>query len=220
MDAEKPVIVIGGHGKIGLRIARILSEHGTPVCSVVRNPDHEEDVRAAGAEPVIADVEKLDVDGLAELLQGADAVVWSAGAGGGAPERTYAVDRDAAIRSMDAAEKAGVGRYVMVSYQGAGKDHGVPEDSSFYPYAESKAEADEHLRASDLAWTILGPGRLTDEAGGTEIGVGEDMAENRETSRDSVAAVAVAVLHRPDTERRTIEFTDGPTPIGEALCRD
>ena len=137
----------------------------TEVTSVFRNPDHTDDVCATGARPVVADIENADTDALADLLAGHDAVVFAAGAGGGDPARTYAVDRDAAIRVIDAAGQAGVRRFVMVSYFGAGPDHGVPQDNSFFPYAEAKAAADAHLRASDLDWTVLGPGRLTLEPG-------------------------------------------------------
>lgn len=220
MSIDRPVTIIGGHGKVGLRAARILSEAGAEVYSVIRNPDHADDIRAAGANPVVADVETLDVEGLREVVRGSGSVVFSAGAGGGNPDRTYAVDRDAAIRSMDACVQEGVARYVMVSYEGAGPDHGVPEDSAFFPYAEAKAAADAHLRDSELEWTILGPGMLTDDPGGESIGVGSDKREDRATSRDAVAAVVAAVLRRPDTVRRTIEFSDGQTPIGEALTRE
>ena len=220
MSIELPVTIIGGHGKVALRVARILSEAGADVYSVIRNPEHSDAVSEVGATPVVADVEKLDDDEMREILRGSGSVVWSAGAGGGNPERTYAVDRDAAIRSMDACAEAGVERYVMVSYDGAGPEHGVPEDNSFFPYAEAKAAADEHLRASKLKWTILGPGALTDEPGGETIGVGEDKREDRATSRDAVASVIAAVLRRPDTVGRTINFSDGSTPIGEALTRE
>ena len=220
MSIDRPVTIIGGHGKVALRTARILSDAGAEVRSVIRNPDHADDIRAAGATPVVADVEKLDVEGLREVVRGSGSVVWSAGAGGGNPDRTYAVDRDAAIRSMDASVAEGVERYVMVSYDGAGPDHGVPEDNAFFPYAEAKAAADAHLRDSDLQWTILGPGALTDEPGGETIALGADKREDRATSRDAVAEVIAAVLRRPDTVRRTIEFSDGDTPIGEALTRD
>lgn len=220
MSIDRPVTIIGGHGKVGLRAARILAGAGAEVFSVIRNPDHADDIRAVGANPVVADVEKLDVEGLREVVRGSGSVVFSAGAGGGSPDRTYAVDRDAAIRSIDASAEEGVDRYVMVSYEGAGPDHGVPEDSSFYPYAEAKAAADAHLRDSELEWTILGPGMLTDSPGGESIAVGSDKREDRATSRDAVAAVVAAVLRRPDTVRRTIEFSDGDTPIGEALTRE
>ena len=120
--------------------------------------------------PVLADIERLDVDGLADVLRGCDAVVWSAGAGGGDPARTTAVDRDAAIRSMEAAGRAGVRRYVMVSYFGS-PDRSVPESNPFRHYARAKADADEQLAATDLEWTILGPSRLTDDPGDGRIEV-------------------------------------------------
>src|SRR5699024_2434685 len=220
MGIERPVTIIGGHGKIALRAARLLTDSGAEVNSVIRNPDHEADVRATGATPVVADIETLDVDGLREVLRGSGSVLFSAGAGGGNPQRTYAEDPDAAIRTIDARVAEGLGRYVMVSYQGAREDHGVPGDNSFFPYAETKAAADSHLRGPGLDWTILGPGKLTEEPGRGSIGIGDQMREDRATSRDEVAAVAAAVLHRPDTVNRTIEFTDGETPIGEGLTRD
>ena len=163
--------IIGGHGKVALELSRILSAEGMDVTSFIRNPDHREDVAATGATPVVLDVEHSTTAEIAEALRNQDAVVWSAGAGGGSPERTYAVDRDAAIRSMDAAAEAGVGRYIMVSYLGAGPDHGVPEDNSFFAYAEAKAAADAYLRGTDLDWTILGPGALTDGPGNGLIDV-------------------------------------------------
>src|SRR5699024_8570203 len=118
------IALVGAHGKIALLAGPLLQQAGHVVSGIVRNPDHEADVREAGMEPVVADVEQLDVGGLTRLLAGHDLVVWSAGAGGGNPERTLAVDRDAAIRSMDAAQAAGVERYVMVSYAGSRPDHG------------------------------------------------------------------------------------------------
>lgn len=212
------VAIIGGHGKIALKLARILTERGDQVTSIIRNPEHVRDVAETGAEPVVADVETLDVTGIATAIADHDAVVWSAGAGGGNPTRTYAVDRDAAIRSIDAAAKVGVRRYVMVSYFGAGPEHGVPEDNSFYAYAEAKAAADSHLKASDLDWTILGPSRLTDEPGSGRISVGGSRTAGDEVSRDNVAAVAAEVLARPETVHKVIEFNDGDTPIPDAVA--
>src|SRR5690606_28184888 len=122
------VAIIGGHGKVALHLTRMLSARGHHVTGIIRNPDHAPDVEAAGAVPLVADVEQLGVEELMHHVAGHDALVWSAGAGGGDPDRTRAVDRDAAIRSVDAAVAAGVERYVMVSYFGAGADHGVPPD--------------------------------------------------------------------------------------------
>jgi uncharacterized protein YbjT (DUF2867 family) len=211
------IVVIGGHGKVALHLTRILCERGEEVSSVFRNPDHTDDVVAAGAEPVVADIETLDTDALAKLLAGHDAVVFSAGAGGGNPARTYAVDRDAATRAIDAAKQAGVRRFVMVSYFGARPDHGVPQDDPFFPYAQAKAAADAHLRASDLDWTVLGPGRLTLEPATGRIAVGPE-ASTGQVSREDVALVIAAALADDSTIRRTVEFNNGDVPIAEALA--
>ncbi len=213
------IAVIGGHGKVALQLARILTERGDEVSSVFRNPDHADDVAATGARPVVTDIERLDTDALTGLLAGHDAVVFAAGAGGGNPARTYAVDRDAAIRIIDAAERAGVKRFVMVSYFGAGPDHGVPSENSFYPYAEAKAAADAHLRAGDLDWTVLGPGRLTAEPPTGRIVIGKGKGE---VSRADVALVVAAALHDDSTIGRTVDFNNGAdgngVPIVEALA--
>ncbi|KAA9085202.1 NAD(P)H-binding protein [Microbacterium radiodurans] len=210
------ILLIGGHGKVALLLEPILAERGDTVTAVIRNRDHEDDVASTGATPLVADVQSFDTDQLANLVSGNDAVVWAAGAGGGDPERTWAVDRDAAIRSIDAAVAAGVKRYVMVSYFGAGMDHGVPEDDSFYAYAEAKAEADQHLRESGLDWTIVAPSALTlDEPTGA-IAVGGSGKES--VARADVAAVIAAVLAEPSTVGRMIEFTSGQTPIAEAVA--
>src|SRR6478609_2514286 len=208
------VIVFGGHGKVALLLAPLLVARGDSVTAVVRNPDHESDVAATGARPVLADIEELDVDGLADLIRGHDAVVWSAGAGGGSPTRTFAVDRDAAVRSIDAAASAGVPRYVMVSYLGARSDHGVLADDPFFAYAEAKAAADEHLRGSSLAYTVLGPGRLTldEPTGRIDVVTSRDDGDNRVTRAD-VAVVVAATLADETTVGRTIGFRNGETPI-------
>jgi uncharacterized protein YbjT (DUF2867 family) len=212
------VLILGGHGKVALLLAPLLVARGDDVTSVFRNPEHQPDVAATGAHPVVADIETLDVVSLTDLVRGHDAVVFSAGAGGGNPPRTYAVDRDAAIRSMDAALAAGVRRYVMVSYLGAGLDHGVPSDNPFFAYAEAKAAADEHLRASALSWTVLGPGRLTleDPTGRIDV-VTEDDDDNTAVSRADVAAAVAATLADDTTVGRSIGFRNGDTPIAEAI---
>ncbi|GAA3031810.1 SDR family oxidoreductase [Gordonia defluvii] len=211
------VIIVGGHGKVALRAARLLSQRGDEVTALIRNPDHAADVRAAGATPVRFDVEDATDADFGDAIAGHDAIVWSAGAGGGDPTRTDAVDRDAAIRSMRAASTAGVRRYVMVSYFGAGLDHGVPQDNSFYAYAEAKAAADEFLRHSELDWTILGPSRLTDRpGGGISVGAAGTAGRAESVSRDAVAAVIAAVLSDPTTIGRQLEFSDGADAVGLA----
>ena len=217
-------VIFGGHGKVALLAAPLLAEAGHDVVSLIRNPGHAEDVRAAGAEPLVLDIEKADQEELVHALRDADNVVFSAGAGGGDAQRTRAVDHDAAVASMRAAEAAGVRRYVMVSYLGASLHHDVPEDDPFYTYAQAKAEADEALRDSGLAWTILGPGALTDEEPSGRITVDPDLSDSdapqRGASRGNVARAIVAVLNEPGTVGRKIDFVDGDVPVAEAVRGD
>ncbi|MDR7275006.1 SDR family oxidoreductase [Catenuloplanes atrovinosus] len=211
------IVIVGGHGKVALLLAPLLVRAGDEVTSVFRNPEHTPDVAATGARPVVADLEKLDTEAIAALLAGHDAVVWSAGAGGGDPARTYAVDRDAAIRTMDAAVSAGVRRFVMVSYFGAGPDHGTPQESGFFPYAEAKSAADAHLAGTGLDWTILRPSRLTSDAPTGLIETAEQGATATSVTRADVAAAVAAALADPATRGRTVEFNNGGTPIASAL---
>ena len=211
------IVIVGGHGKVALRLARILVDRGDEVTSIIRNPDHAAEVAVQGATPLVADVETLSAQELASRFAGHDAVVWSAGAGGGNPDRTYAVDRDAAIRSMDATESAGVERYVMVSYLGSGRDHGVDPANSFFAYAEAKAAADEHLRQSSLDWTILAPGGLTLDPPTGRIAVGYEL-QGGTVGRDDVAQVAATVLGADATIGKIIPFVTGETPIDEAIA--
>lgn len=182
---------------------------------MVRNPAHEADIAATGATPLVADIERFDLDQLTSLESGNDVVIWSAGAGGGSAERTYAVDRDAAIRSIDAAVAARVPRYLMVSYFGARPDHGVDPADSFYAYAEAKAAADAHLRESPLDWTILAPSALTLDAPTGRIDVDADTSLS--VARADVAAVVAASVDEPATSRRTVRFNTGDVPIAQAL---
>lgn len=213
------IAIVGGHGKVALHLSTLLTSNGHTVTSFIRNPDHAADVEATGATAAVLDIENATTADITQALTGQEAVVWSAGAGGGSPERTYAVDRDAAIRSMDAAAQAGTKRYVMVSYLGARTDHGVPAENSFFAYAEAKAAADEYLRGTDLDWTILAPGNLTlDDATG-QIDVDPAADGERGTSRANTAVVAAAVLAQPGTIGRSIGFRDGATPVEAALAQ-
>lgn len=215
------IIIFGGHGRIALLLAPLLVARGDEVTAVIRNPEHIADVERTGATAVVSDIEQQDVPALTELIGGHDAVVWSAGAGGGDPKRTYAVDRDAAIRTMDAAARSGVNRYIMVSWIGSTADHGVPENDSFFPYADAKWAADEHLRGTELDGTILGPGSLTfdDPTGRIDL----DAPDRGRVARADVAAVIAAALTEPLTIGRTIRFGNGTPessePIAVALAR-
>ena len=223
----KRVVILGGHGKIALLAAPKLATAGYAVDSVIRNPDHRGDVEAAGAEPVELSIEDASVEQLADLFAGADAVVFSAGAGGGDPARTHAVDYEAAVRSIDAAERSGVQRYVMVSYSRADVDvDSLDPGDSFYPYAKAKHDADARLRSSTLDYTILGPGMLTlDRASGAVRLVDEHgridgrapEGDERNTSRENVADVIVHVIEQGAAARDTVRFYDGDVEIGDAI---
>lgn len=208
------IVIAGGHGKIALRLARLLSARGDTVRSLIRNPGHAAGVHATGAEPVVADMEELD--SLAEFVEGADAVVFAAGAGpGSGPERKRTVDLGAAVKLLDAAQATGARRYLMVSSIGAGDPSAA--SGPMRPYLEAKAQADAALSASDLEWTIVRPGMLTDDPGTGLVWVGEDE-RRAPVTRDDVAAVLAACLDEPRTVRRTFVLLQGETPIAEALA--
>ena len=216
------VAVIGAHGKVGRVLLPILADRGAHAAGIVRQQEQLPLVRDLGAEPVLLDVEHAATDQIADALGGFDAVVWSAGAGGGDPDRTYAVDRDAAIRSMDAATSAGVDRYVMVSWIGSVPEHGVPEDAAFFAYADAKLAADDHLRGTDLDWTIVGPGTLTDDDPTGAVSVLGDDDETPQGAasrvpRADVAMVVAEALRTPSSVGRFVRFTAGDTPVLEAL---
>jgi len=209
------ILLIGGHGKVALLLEPLLVAAGHHVTAVIRNPVQEDEVAATGATPLVADVQAFDTDQLTNLVSGNDVVIWSAGAGGGSAERTYAIDRDAAIRSIDAASAAGVKRYLMVSYFGADRSHGVDPGDPFYAYAESKTAADAHLRGSGLDWTILAPSALTLDPPTGRVDVTANEAAS--VPRADVAAVIAASVDDAATIRRTIRFNTGEVPIDEAL---
>lgn len=210
------IVIIGGHGKVALLAEPLLVDAGHQVTALIRTVDQADVVAGTGATPIVADVEHLDTDAIAELLTDTDTVIWSAGAGGGDPERTYAVDRDAAIRTMDAAAQVGADRFVMVSYFGAGPDHGVPEGDSFYPYAEAKTAADQHLQRSDLRWTILRPSRLTLDPPTGKIDV--TAGDPQSVSRGDVAAVVATSVDLDATVGRVVAFNSGEVPVYQALA--
>lgn len=223
--ADKKAVIIGAHGKIALLAAPRLVDAGYDVDGLIRNPDHAVDVRASGANPVELSLEDASVDDLAKAFDGADAVVFSAGAGGGNPDRTKAVDHKGAVRAIDAAVQAGVTRFIMVSFATAlvSKDTVDPEEP-FYAYAKAKHDADEHLRSTDLDYTILGPGKLTLEPASEKIVVADkdgriddQDVEAADTSRDNVAVVIAHVLKNNVGVRQTVNFYDGDTPVADAI---
>ena len=214
------IVIIGGHGKVALLAAPLLVGAGHEVVSLIRDPAQADDVAATGAVPLVLSVEEASEAELAGALTGADAVVWSAGAGGkGGPERTEAVDRQAAIRSMDAAQAVGVPRYVMVSFLSCYGDDPVPADHPLRTYAMAKLAADRYLQTTNLDWTILGPGVLTLEEPTGRIAVGRvGPGVDTSTSRANVAALIAAVLDEPASVGKVIPFRDGDTPVAEAAA--
>lgn len=213
------VVIAGGHGKIALLLEQLLAARGDTPVGLIRNPAHTDDLAAAGAQAVVLDLENSSVSQVAETLYGADAVVFAAGAGpGSGVSRKQTVDRDAAILLADAAESAGVGRYVMVSAISA-DDRSLDGDYDeiFLAYIHAKSEADADVRArSGLRTTIVRPGLLTDAPGTGRVQVADSTGRG-EISRADVAAVLLAVLDSPATAGRTFEVIGGETPIAEAL---
>jgi uncharacterized protein YbjT (DUF2867 family) len=207
------VVVAGGHGQIALQLLGLLAERGDRVRGLIRNPDHAGDLEAAGAEAVRCDMEAEN--DLAPFVEGADAVVFAAGAGpGSGPERKRSVDLGAAVKLIDAARAAGIRRYVMLS----AIDSGRPErwSEQMRPYYEAKTEADEHVAAAGLDHTIVRPGGLTDDAGTGRVKVGDDLGSGR-VSRDDVAATLAAVLATDSTIGLAFDLLEGDTPVDEAV---
>ncbi|GAB3713503.1 NAD(P)H-binding protein [Nocardiopsis oceani] len=213
------IVIAGGHGKIALRLARLLADRGDQPVALIRNPDHIQDVVDAGAEPVLIDLEEATVTELGEKIMGADAVVFAAGAGpGSGAARKTTVDHKAAALTADASALVGVRRLVQVS--AINVDKPVPEgtDEVWAAYVAAKKAADDELREHDLDldWTILRPGRLTDEAGTGQVSLGEDV-ERDSVTRNDVAAVIVALLDEPGTTKRVLNLVNGETPVVEAV---
>jgi len=208
------VVVAGGHGKIALRLERLLAARGDSVRGLVRNPDHFDDVSAAGAQPVLADLES-DID-VGPVISGADAIVFAAGAGPGSGEaRKRTMDLGGAVKLIEAAKAAGIRRYVIVSSMGA--DHPERASGTFGAYLAAKSKADNALRASGLDYTVVRPGGLTDDPGTGTVDVSERLGRRGQIPRDDVAAALVAVLDAPNTIGKTFEMLSGETPVEEAI---
>ncbi|PBC61606.1 NAD-dependent dehydratase [Streptomyces sp. Tue6028] len=206
------IVIAGGHGQIALRLERLLSARGDEVAGIIRRPEQGDDLREAGAEPVLCDLESASVEEVAAHLQGADAAVFAAGAGpGSGAARKETVDKGAAILFADAAERAGVRRHVVVSSMGADPAH--EGDEVFDAYLRAKGEADAYVRSRPgLDWTILRPGGLIDDAGTglvrLEAHTGRGMIP-----RDDVAAVLAELVDTSATAGLTLELISGSTPV-------
>ena len=209
------VAIAGAHGKIALRLTRLLAVAGEQVIGLIRNPDHAAEVSQAGASAVVCDLERATVEEIATAIDGADVVVFAAGAGAGSgADRKLSMDRDGAIKLLQAAEIAGAGRYLMVSAVGA--EDPPDGDEVFEVYLRAKAEADAAIAASDREWTILRPGGLTDDAGTGSVRI--DAAPFRgSVPRDDVASVLARLLADTRSTHRILYVNSGEQPIEQAL---
>jgi uncharacterized protein YbjT (DUF2867 family) len=212
------IVIAGGHGQIALRLERLLHDRGDQAAGIIRRPEQAGDLLAAGAEPVVCDLESASAADVTRLLEGADAAVFAAGAGpGSGAARKETVDRAAAVLFADAAEAAGVRRFLVVSAMGADSEPPRGTDPVFAAYLRAKAAADADVRArSALDWTILRPGHLTNDPGTGQVTLAPRTGPGS-VPRDDVAAVLIALLDEPATAGQLLELISGPTPIPQAV---
>jgi nucleoside-diphosphate-sugar epimerase len=209
------VAIAGAHGKIALRLTRLLSADGDSVIGLIRNPDQGTDVSDRGGSPMLCDLESASEEQVAAAIKGADAAVFAAGAGGaGGAARTLTVDRDAAIKLLHAAASAGVRRYLIISASGV--EDPPDGDDDFSIYIRAKADADATVQSSDREWTIVRPGALTDEPGAGRVRVDPTPA-GRSVSRDDVAALLARLVHDKRATHRVLYVNGGEQPLDEAL---
>ncbi|MET4637635.1 SDR family oxidoreductase [Mycetocola sp. 2940] len=212
------IVLIGGHGKISRLLTSLLVSNGDEVVSVFRNPAHSSDIEALGAEAFVCDVEPASVADLVPAMAGADAVVFAAGAGpGSGAARKYTVDYEASLKSAEAAQQAGVSRFVQVSAIGVDEGPDPRADEVWAAYIEAKRDADAALRRSGLDWTILRPGALTDDEPTGMVELAEHT-ERASIPRADVAAVIAAVLTFPETAGHSWDLISGETPIPAAVA--
>jgi nucleoside-diphosphate-sugar epimerase len=208
------VVIAGAHGKIGRLLTARLAARDT-VLGLIRNPDHASDVRGWGGEPIVCDLEQASREEIAELITGADAAVFAAGAGpGSGAERKMTMDRDGAIKLLGAASDAAVRRYVIVSSVGA--EDPPTGDDVFSVYLRGKAEADAAVRGSDRDWTIVRPGRLTDDPGTGRVQI-DSRPHRGEVPREDVAAVVEAVLPEPRATGAVLYVNSGQDDLQSAV---
>ncbi|SEG64136.1 Putative NADH-flavin reductase [Actinacidiphila yanglinensis] len=210
-------VIAGGHGQIALRLERLLAQRGDSAAGLIRNAAQADDLRAVGAEPVVLDLESATVEQVAATLEGADAAVFAAGAGAGSgAERKQTVDLGAAVLLADAAVRAGVRRFLVVSSMGADPAaRGM--DPVFSAYLRAKGVADDEVRArAGLDWTIVRPGALTNDSGTGRVRLAESTGRG-EIARDDVAAVLAEMLVVPQTAGKTLELIAGSDPVADAV---
>ncbi|MFJ5230002.1 SDR family oxidoreductase [Kitasatospora sp. NPDC088391] len=202
------VVIAGGHGKIALLLSQLLSARGDSVAGLIRDPAQSADLRAAGARPVVCDLERASAEELAEHLAGADAVVFAAGAGpNSGAARKETVDRAGAVLLADAAERAGVRRYLLVSSMGLERIGDPAVTPEFDAYLKAKWAAEEALKDRPLDWTVLRPAALTDAPTERHPHLAPPPNRFGEVSRAEVAHTLVRLLDDPTTIHQTLELT-------------
>jgi nucleoside-diphosphate-sugar epimerase len=218
------VVIAGGHGQIALLLTEILAAEGHSVTGLIRKPEQSEDIVAIGGRPIVLDLERADTEHLAGLLASetggaVDAVVFAAGAGpGSGAARKETVDRAASVLLADAAEQAGVRRFLQISTMGAGTAPDPSRDEVWAAYLEAKTAAEDDLRARDLDWVILRPGALTDDPPAGTVLLGEPSVGRGEVTRADVAAVIAELLRTPAVSRRVLELRGGDASVKEAVA--
>jgi nucleoside-diphosphate-sugar epimerase len=209
------IAIFGGHGKVAMRLTVRLLAREISVVSLIRNPAHADDIRALGAEPIVCDLERASVPEIAEAIAGADVAVFAAGAGlGSGPERKLTIDRDGAIKLLEASVTAEVPRFLIVSSVGA--ESPPAGEDTFSVYLRAKAEADRAVQASDRDWTIVRPGRLTDEPGRERVRIDTEPFRG-EIAREDVAAVLDAIIQTAQATRIILYLAGGEQSVQEAL---
>jgi uncharacterized protein YbjT (DUF2867 family) len=212
-------VIAGGHGKIALLLAELLTRRGDQVAALIRNPNHAADITALGAEPIVLDLEHAADADLLAVVQGADAAVFAAGAGpGSGAARKYTVDRDGSVRLAQTAERAGVRRFVQISSIGAGQPAAPGTDEVFAAYLDAKTQAETDLRARDLDWTIVRPGGLLDTAPTGLVTLAPPPVPRGDIPRADVAAVITELLPVAHTVGTTLILVSGDTPIAAAVA--
>jgi nucleoside-diphosphate-sugar epimerase len=208
------VVIVGGHGKIAMRLSKILAERGDSPRGIIRKTEQADDLEEIGAEPIVLDIE--NVDDIDDAFAGSDAVVFAAGAGpGSGPARKLTVDYGGAVKSVDAAIAKEIRRFVIVSAMGANHPERWSEDMK--PYYQAKADADKFVAESGLDYTIVRPGGLTDDPGVGKVSIGENL-DSGQITRDDVALVLAEVLRAHNTIGKAFDVLNGETPVAEAIA--
>jgi uncharacterized protein YbjT (DUF2867 family) len=208
------VVIVGGHGKIGIRLAKLLVERGDSPRGIIRKTEQAKDLEEIGVEPIVLDIENVEID---DAVAGADAVVFAAGSGAGSgPARKRTVDYAGAVNLANAAQTHEVRRYLLVSAIGA--NHPERWTDEMRPYYEAKRDADKYVEGSGLDYTIVRPGGLTDDPGTGKVAVAETLETGRSVTRDDVALVLAEVLVADNTIGKGFDLLNGDTPVAEAIA--